>query len=232
MAPRSSKRKVQGLFRPRYRTHITSFLPHSVDQIILVQCQPKFKGLLYLLLRWGANCCNLALCPLTTTTYNPPTSKPHSSLFQDPENLIQLWHQAWNLGSSDLLDWSKNPFGFFHNILWKNPKELFGQPNKIDLAAALSPLYLETYKLKKKNLGFPGGAEVENLPANAGDTGSSPGLGRSHMPRSSWAREPQLLSLRIWSLCPATGGAAIVKGPHTAMKSGPCTAMRSGPHLP
>ena len=28
---------------------------------------------------------------------------------------------------------------------------------------------------------------VENLPANAGDTGSSPGLGRSHMPRSNWA---------------------------------------------
>ena len=27
--------------------------------------------------------------------------------------------------------------------------------------------------------GFPGGAVVENLPANAGDTGSSPGLGRS-----------------------------------------------------
>ena len=40
-------------------------------------------------------------------------------------------------------------------------------------------------------MGFPGGAVVENLPANAGDTGSSPGLGRSHMPRSSWAREPQ-----------------------------------------
>ena len=32
--------------------------------------------------------------------------------------------------------------------------------------------------------GFPGGAVVENLPANAGDTGSSPGLGGSHMPRS------------------------------------------------
>ena len=32
---------------------------------------------------------------------------------------------------------------------------------------------------------FPGGAVVENLPANAGDTGSSPGLGRSHMPRSN-----------------------------------------------
>ena len=33
--------------------------------------------------------------------------------------------------------------------------------------------------------GFPGGAVVENLPANAGDTASSPGLGRSHMPRSN-----------------------------------------------
>ena len=33
--------------------------------------------------------------------------------------------------------------------------------------------------------GFPGGAVVKNLPANAGDTGSSPGLGRSHMPRSN-----------------------------------------------
>ena len=33
--------------------------------------------------------------------------------------------------------------------------------------------------------GFPGGAVVENLPANAGDAGSSPGPGRSHMPRSN-----------------------------------------------
>ena len=62
---------------------------------------------------------------------------------------------------------------------------------------------------------------VENLPASAGDTGSSPGLGRSHMPRSGWAREPQLLSLRVWSLCSATREAATVRGPRTAMKSGP-----------
>ena len=33
--------------------------------------------------------------------------------------------------------------------------------------------------------GFPGGAVVENLPANAGDTGLSPGPGRFHMPRSN-----------------------------------------------
>ena len=62
---------------------------------------------------------------------------------------------------------------------------------------------------------------VENLPASAGDTGSSPGLGRSHMLWSKWAREPQLLSLRVWSLCSATREAAIVRGPRTAMKSGP-----------
>ena len=41
------------------------------------------------------------------------------------------------------------------------------------------------------------------------------------MPQSSWAREPQLLSLCVWSLCSATREAAIVKGPRTAMKSGP-----------
>ena len=44
-------------------------------------------------------------------------------------------------------------------------------------------------------MGFPGGAVVENPPANAGDTGSSPGPGKSHMPRSNQARVPQLLSL-------------------------------------
>ena len=80
---------------------------------------------------------------------------------------------------------------------------------------------MKTRRLKTTFLGFPGGAVVENLPANAGDTGSGPGLGRSHMPQSSWAREPQLLSLRVWSLCSATSEAAMVRGPRTTMKSGP-----------
>ena len=39
-----------------------------------------------------------------------------------------------------------------------------------------------------------------------------------------WAREPQLLSLRLWSLCSATREAEILRGLRTAMKS--------GPHLP
>ena len=64
---------------------------------------------------------------------------------------------------------------------------------------------------------FRGGAVVKNLPANAGDTGSSPGPGRPHMPAEqlspvpqllslcSRAREPQLLSPRAESPCSATG---------------------------
>ena len=82
-------------------------------------------------------------------------------------------------------------------------------------------IYQQSPALTSKNGGFPGGAVVGSLPANAGDTGSSPGLGGSRVPRSDWAHEPQLLSLRVWSLCSTTGEAAIVRGPRTAMKSGP-----------
>ena len=76
--------------------------------------------------------------------------------------------------------------------------------------------------IKTGGKGFPGGAVVGSLPANAGNTGSSPGLGGSHMSQSDWAREPQLLSLCAWSLCSAIREAAMVRGPRTAMKSGPC----------
>ena len=41
------------------------------------------------------------------------------------------------------------------------------------------------FLLSLKIQGFPGGTVVKNPPANAGDTGSSPGLGRSHMPQSN-----------------------------------------------
>ena len=42
----------------------------------------------------------------------------------------------------------------------------------------------ETHQ-KLKISGFPRGTVVKNLPANAGDTGLSPGPGRSHVPRSN-----------------------------------------------
>ena len=40
-------------------------------------------------------------------------------------------------------------------------------------------------KLRIALTDFPGGTMVKNLPANAGDMGSSPGPGRFHMPRSN-----------------------------------------------
>ena len=59
---------------------------------------------------------------------------------------------------------------------------------------------------------------VESPPDDAGDTGSCPGLGGSHMPRSGWAHEPWLLSLHVRSLCSATGEATTVRGLRTAKK--------------
>ena len=41
------------------------------------------------------------------------------------------------------------------------------------------------YFIRLLSWDFPGGAVVENPPASAGDTGSSPGPGRSHMLRSN-----------------------------------------------
>ena len=77
--------------------------------------------------------------------------------------------------------------------------------------------------------GFPGGTVVENLLANAGDEGSSPGLGRSHMPRSNSAHEPQLLSLRVWSLCSATKGCDSERPAHRDEEWPPLATTRESP---
>ena len=70
---------------------------------------------------------------------------------------------------------------------------------------------------------------VENLPANAGDAGSSPGLGRSRVPRSGWAREPQLLSLRVWGLCWATRGHDSERPAHRDEEWPPLATTRESP---
>ena len=57
----------------------------------------------------------------------------------------------------------------------------------------MKDLYAENYKTLiketeddlKKWRDFPAGTVVKNQPANAGDTGSSPGPGRSHTLRSN-----------------------------------------------
>ena len=79
-------------------------------------------------------------------------------------------------------------------------------PNSyMDLAYTrkLCIIYLES----KCNWGdFPGGTVVKNPPANAGDTGSIPGPGRSHMHRATkpmrhnyWACALELLSHNYWA---------------------------------
>ena len=75
--------------------------------------------------------------------------------------------------------------------------------------------------------GFPGGAVVENPPANAEDTGSSPGLGGSRIPHAAEQLGPWATTTEPARLEPVLCNkkkAAIVRGPRTAMKS--------GPHLP
>ena len=81
----------------------------------------------------------------------------------------------------------------------------------------------EIIKIKLENRDLPCGTAVENPPANAGDTGSSPGPGRSHMLLSNEARAPQLLSLRSRARAPQQEA--------TAMRS-PCTTTKSSPHSP
>ena len=50
-------------------------------------------------------------------------------------------------------------------------------------------------RVKLSDQGSPGGSVVKNPPANVGDTGSIPDLGRWHMPWSNKAHAPQWLSL-------------------------------------
>ena len=48
-----------------------------------------------------------------------------------------------------------------------------------------TPLIIRAVQIKSRIRDFPGGAVVKNPSANAGHTGSSPGPGRYHIPRSN-----------------------------------------------
>ena len=65
-----------------------------------------------------------------------------------------------------------NRFSFFLTcLLWRKIRN-----SVLDTLRSLLEMVVED---------FPGGTVVKNPPANAGDTGSSPGPGRCHMPRSN-----------------------------------------------
>ena len=55
----------------------------------------------------------------------------------------------------------------------------------MQIKTTISPHTCQNGYYQKDSRDFPGGAVVKNPPANAGDTGLIPGLGRSHMPRNN-----------------------------------------------
>ena len=102
------------------------------------------------------------------------------NLFYDSTGDIYICAE-YLLGGQENLFWDIWGKERSHTHTHTNTHKLKKITNSIKL------LVLISYRHVKKKLcrGFPGGAVVENLPANAGDTGSCPGLGRSHMPRSN-----------------------------------------------
>ena len=98
---------------------------------------------------------------------------------------------------------------------------LFTRCQPLDASCCTVLLYYSRYctvRLKTFSLGFPGGPVVGNLPASAGDTGSSPGPGRSHMswsncvpqlPRAAlhncWACALEPVSHNYWARTPQLG---------------------------
>ena len=64
---------------------------------------------------------------------------------------------------------------------------------------------------------FPGGTVDKGLPANGGDRGSIPGLGKFHRLRSTQAHVPPPLSAALQREVAAT------RSSHTLTKSSPCS---------
>ena len=71
---------------------------------------------------------------------------------------------------------------------------------------------------------------VENLPANAGDTGSSPGLGRSHMPQSNWARATTAEPACLEPVLHNKRGHDTERPAHRDEEWPPLAAARGSPH--
>ena len=139
----------------------------------------------------------LQVCSLAGTTWksHAPSQEPRWSLLALPlPPCYSTSSQPYP--SSDIHDswhpWAPVPAGLF-----RLPLSLCLTRAKVKISSCtVTPCFKSLHALRdslsnketghrKMLLGFPGGAVVDNLPANAGDTGSSPGLEGSHMPRSN-----------------------------------------------
>ena len=69
--------------------------------------------------------------------------------------------------------------------------------------------------LRCHEAGFPGGSVVKNSPANARDTGPTPGLGRPHMPWSNDAHVTATEARARWDQCFTPRKAVATRKPHT-----------------
>ena len=114
---------------------------------------------------------------------------PHQECLPTDSSPFRLIQTCYSITCADMI-WL---FSWFLWNLKSNGRER--TKNLVSGALFKLPSIFENPDLNKSR-DFPGGAVVKNPPANAGDMGSSPGPGRSHMPRSNYARAPQLLSLR------------------------------------
>ena len=87
------------------------------------------------------------------------------------------WATTWSPGLGPEKGEIRTPNG---SIMWQDwIREDETTEESTSLNSPLEPHF------KNKKGDFPGGAVVKNLPANAGDTGSSPARGKSHMPGSN-----------------------------------------------
>ena len=106
-------------------------------------------------------------------------SRPRHRIHSEPRCSPEFRRQSWKSGEVRTTR--------VHRTDRLSEKRVTQRENTRNLQKVYSRLHLSTdhhILVRKPPKGFPGGTVVESLPANAGDTGSSPGLGRSHMPQS------------------------------------------------
>ena len=91
--------------------------------------------------------CPYLLCALSLECPSPPAVRPKMTRLLSKAPGTHLWHctclfvlpspvseiyfspKLWAVDRY-ILGWPKISFAFVHNILWKNPNKLFGQPNR------------------------------------------------------------------------------------------------------